>query len=81
MYDLLTRIVNWLSNGLKLNSRVQLLRDSFFSPLKIAVTTIPRKLNIAPYPYKNKFCKSRNRELAFYNINILKQLKGSKCSS
>lgn len=28
-----------------------------YIPLKTAVPTIPRKLNIAPYPYRNKFCK------------------------
>jgi hypothetical protein len=34
-----------------------------FIPFTMAITTIPRKLNIAPYPYKNKFCKPKEEEL------------------
>lgn len=45
--------VKWIKIEFKSSS----FKGFILLPLKIAVTTIPRKLNIAPYPYKNKFCK------------------------
>lgn len=32
--------------------------ERYILPFIITVPNIPRKLNIAPYPYKNKFCNS-----------------------
>lgn len=52
-------VLNCLETCMRNYTRIQKM-DIHVSPLKIAVTTIPRKLNIAPYPYKNKFCISEN---------------------
>lgn len=31
-------------------------------PWMMAVITSPRKLNITPYPYRNKFCKDGDQD-------------------
>lgn len=30
-------------------------------PLNMAVITMPKKLNMAPYPYRNKFCTTKSK--------------------